>query len=102
MTPHQIAQDRHCGRRHRPRPQTTAQIGRGEECMCKRVMIISGVSLFLLVMTLLGQSGSLRGVVSDQTGAVIPGVAITVRHVAFGTEWRTLSDDRGVFVIPAI
>ena len=40
-------------------------------------------------------TGSISGTVTDETGAVMPGVTITVTNTATGVERVQVSDDRG-------
>jgi Carboxypeptidase regulatory-like domain len=64
----------------------------------------------LLVLTLLfaafataqTATGSLDGTVTDPNGAVVPGVTVTAKNDATGTELQTLSSDAGLFVFPAL
>jgi Carboxypeptidase regulatory-like domain len=46
--------------------------------------------------------GSLAGVVVDSGGAVVPDVAITIRHDATGREFKTVSSDAGVYAFPTL
>lgn len=47
-------------------------------------------------------NGSLRGTVQDQTKAVIPGVTVLLANEATGVEFKTVSNDAGLYVFPAI
>jgi outer membrane receptor protein involved in Fe transport len=51
-----------------------------------------------------GQSatGSIEGTIVDQTGALMPGVTVTVVHVGTGTTRSAISDENGVFRIPVL
>src|SRR5260370_10433996 len=62
------------------------------------------VLLTLLLSTAWPQSsnGSLRGTVQDQTKAVIPNVTVVLLDQATGVESRTLSNDAGLYVFPAL
>jgi len=62
------------------------------------------VLLTLLLSTAWPQSsnGSLRGTVQDQTKAVIPAVTVVLVDRATGVESRTLSNDAGIYVFPAL
>ena len=48
------------------------------------------------------QNAELRGVVTDDTGAVLPGVAVTVRNEATGVERTFVTDDAGSFRAAAL
>jgi hypothetical protein len=45
---------------------------------------------------------SLLGLVSDATGAVVPGATITITNVATGVESRTTSNETGNYIFPTI
>jgi Carboxypeptidase regulatory-like domain/TonB dependent receptor-like, beta-barrel len=47
------------------------------------------------------QEAVLSGTVTDATGAVLPGVAITAVHQATGNKFATVTDERGVYRIAA-
>jgi Carboxypeptidase regulatory-like domain len=47
-------------------------------------------------------NSSFRGVVQDQTKAVIPGVAVRLVNQATGAEFKTVSNEAGVYVFPVI
>src|SRR6266568_8620838 len=46
--------------------------------------------------------GRIAGTVKDQTGAVIPGVEITVRNDRTGEERKVVSADRGDYLVVAL
>ncbi|MCL5746170.1 MAG: carboxypeptidase-like regulatory domain-containing protein, partial [Acidobacteria bacterium] len=69
------------------------------------------IRVVLITVTLIGlgwvvgaqsSNGSLRGVVQDQTRAVIPAVAVLLVNQATGVEFRAVSNDAGIYVFPAI
>jgi len=47
-------------------------------------------------------TASLSGVVSDQTGAVIPGADVSVKNVATGLESKTVTVENGTYSVPAL
>src|SRR5262249_9895099 len=47
-------------------------------------------------------TGALSGTVTDQTGAVLPGVTILVVHVPTGTAYEAVTDAEGRFAIPNV
>lgn len=71
-----------------------------------RIVRRLGLSLLILVGTALaaaGQtSGTLTGRIVDASGAVLPGVSVTTRHVARGVERTTISDGGGRFVVAGL
>lgn len=61
--------------------------------------------LFLLftASALFGQTNAtIRGAITDQSGAVLPGVAISVRNQQTGVERMTLSDEAGNYQVAAL
>src|SRR5206468_10282272 len=63
--------------------------------------------LFLLLVTATAVSGqttnaTLRGSITDQSGAVLPGVTISVRNQGTGVERTTLSDETGNYQVAAL
>lgn len=48
------------------------------------------------------QLGAVQGTVTDPSDAVVPGVTITVTHVATGVVRSTVSNDRGVYRVPSL
>ncbi|MDH5406371.1 MAG: TonB-dependent receptor, partial [Candidatus Aminicenantes bacterium] len=61
-------------------------------------------SLFILVASVLafGQSAYVVGQLSDETGAVLPGVTITLKNVDTGMVRTTVTSERGLYSIPAV
>jgi len=47
-------------------------------------------------------TGSIEGTIVDQTGALMPGVTVTVIHTATGTTRTTVSDEKGLFRVPLL
>src|SRR5215831_17457936 len=60
------------------------------------------VMMVLLSSVLLsqGSSGRILGSVTDQSGAVIPGVTVTIRDVDRGTSRTLTTDEAGVYNAP--
>ena len=48
----------------------------------------------------LAQEAALIGSVTDSSGAVLPGVTITARHLASGNQFVAVTDERGGYRIP--
>src|SRR5215471_10517333 len=59
---------------------------------------------FCLSVPGLAQSnrGVITGIVLDSTGAVVPGVHITVTDLQRGVKSSTISNEAGVFAVPAL
>lgn len=49
-----------------------------------------------------GATSSLSGTVVDASGGVIPGAEINVKNMATGVEFSTITDEKGVYLIPAM
>ena len=73
-------------------------------CFNSRVTRAAVACLVFACLTLssslaLAQSatGSIEGVIVDQTGALMPGVTVTALHIATGVERSAMTDDTGTF-----
>jgi len=51
---------------------------------------------------LLAQNARLGGIVSDPTGALIPGVTISATNTATGVVTTTISNDAGAYSFPSL
>src|SRR5437870_13206745 len=64
------------------------------------------LAVLLLCFSTLGwaqsNSGVITGTVVDSTGAVAPGVSVTVTDLKRGVKSSTKSNDAGVFAVPAL
>ena len=47
-------------------------------------------------------TGVIQGAVTDQSGAVLPGVTVTLRSVEIGVRFDAVTDDRGAFRFLAV
>ena len=65
----------------------------------RRVLAVAALLMF--PATAFAQEAVLTGTVSDSTGGVLPGVTITAVHEATGNRFDTVTDERGVYRIPA-
>ncbi len=65
-----------------------------------RCLVAIGVLLALPVMAH-AQEAVFTGTVTDSTGAVLPGVTVTAVHEATGNRFVAVTDERGVYRIPA-
>jgi hypothetical protein len=61
---------------------------------------IVGVFVFLVPALSAAQDATLQGTVTDDTGAVLPGVTITALHEASGNTLIVVTDSRGEFRLP--
>ena len=55
--------------------------------------------LGVLPMSVWAQFGSIRGDLTDPSGAVLPGAAVTVTNVETGTATRTVTQDNGAYLV---
>src|SRR5688500_11998351 len=66
---------------------------------------LSQVLLILVVFALptlaAAQEAVLTGTIADSTGAVLPGVTVNALHEATGNRFSAVSDERGIFRVPA-
>ena len=61
------------------------------------------LSVLLTAAPALAQTtGALSGTITDQTGAVLPGVTVLVVHVPTGTTYEAVTDAQGRFAIPNV
>ena len=49
-----------------------------------------------------GITGSISGVVTDPTGAVVPGVTVVATDIATNTQHTTVTDAKGFYAFPAL
>lgn len=59
-------------------------------------------ALFLLPGTASAQTAELRGSVVDASGSALPGVTVTITNTATGVERVVVTDEQGVFRVPAL
>src|SRR3990170_3742276 len=57
------------------------------------ILVLPGVSY--------AQEATISGAITDATGAVLPGVTVTAVHEATGNRFVAVTDERGIFRIPA-
>src|SRR5215472_6866542 len=64
-------------------------------------LLVSALVLFTPLRTLaqIGGAGSIQGVVTDATGAVIPGANVTATNVATGVKTERGTTEAGLYVI---
>jgi hypothetical protein len=77
--------------------------GRGKRACCRLLQLVSGFALALALVVpgglLHAQTfyGSINGVIKDSSGAVMPGVAVTVRESTTSTEYKTVTNKSGSY-----
>src|SRR5262245_47070631 len=69
-----------------------------------RVLTLLAVGLGLWAGPSLAQTirGTVTGIVTDSTGAVGPGVSVTVPHLATGISTTAVTDSQGGYTIPLL
>src|SRR5262249_11617962 len=62
------------------------------------------VGLFLLAAEAFGQgaSGSITGTLKDSSGAIVANSRVIVRSAESGREWSTVTNDAGIYNVPAL
>lgn len=72
--------------------------------MSIRTLGCSAAAVLLTAAALVGQTVSteILGLVTDQTGAVVPGAAVTARRVATGDVRTTVTNETGNYVFPLL
>src|SRR5829696_5642511 len=68
-------------------------------CFLLSFILVTSVSISVYAQ---GATATLSGVVTDQTGAVIPGANIAVISIAQGFQRTTTTNDEGIFVVPLL
>src|SRR4051812_30780170 len=73
----------------------------------KSFFVASGLALILLGLLAVpawsqSSNGSVRGIVQDPTGAVIPNVTVVLTNTATGVELKTVSNGAGIYVFPSV
>src|SRR4051794_19429750 len=66
--------------------------------------LVSLATMFAAVPDAQGQvtTATLYGVVKDSSGAILPGVSVTVTHQGTNLTRETVSDERGEFALPGL
>lgn len=68
----------------------------------RKTTIVSAMLLISLTATLSAQTvtGTLQGKITDQSGAILPGVSVAAKNTDTGAERRTLTNDLGFYQMP--
>jgi len=62
--------------------------------------VVLACLVLLLPLTASAQEATITGLVTDATGAVLPGVTIVAVHEAAGNQFEAVTDQRGAFRLP--
>ncbi len=70
----------------------------------KRILVTLVICLFLVATATLAQvsTASLTGLVTDQSGAAVPNVTVTVTLKSTNTERSTMTDQMGYYTFPSV
>ncbi len=69
---------------------------------CWRLTFVLLVASVLTPVTSFAQTAELRGVVTDQSSGVLPGVSVTIKNTDTGVERALVTDADGIFRAPAL
>ena len=67
-----------------------------------RVLLAVCIAVLVIPSSAFAQTAELRGSVADASGAVLPGVTVTIRQEATGVQRVLVTDEQGVFRAPAL
>lgn len=73
----------------------------GRSIMNQFLRIVT-VCLFVMTVAFAQSTGTIQGVVTDNTGAVIPGAEVKVRNLDTGVEISSTTNDVGFYTVPAL
>ncbi|HYR41529.1 MAG TPA: carboxypeptidase-like regulatory domain-containing protein, partial [Terriglobia bacterium] len=65
--------------------------------MFRRFLALSIFFLTVEVVPLAAQTSSLQGLVTDQTGSVVPGAVVTITNTETSASRQDLTDDAGAY-----
>src|SRR6266571_2533511 len=68
--------------------------------MSKRTLVFLSLTLVLVSTVWASDTGSISGVVTDPTGAVVPDVTVTARNSSTGIERPVVTNTQGVYAFP--
>ena len=63
--------------------------------------ILFGLLMLAAPVSVFAQEATLTGSITDTTGAVLPGVTVTALHQASGNRFVAVTDERGIYRVPA-
>ena len=73
-------------------------------CQVLSHLLLRTILVLVSVSSASAQSvgGSIQGVVSDATGAVLPGVSVTIKNAATGDTRAVITDQEGRYLVPVL
>ena len=75
---------------------------RNHKLFCIAVFSLTLAGLLSAAAFAQSTSGTIRGVVADETGGILPGVEVTVTNLATGATRLAVSDDEGRYQVPEL
>jgi len=66
----------------------------------RQAALVALAAFFCCQFPLAAQVGGIRGLVADPSGAVIPGVDVTVTNVASGVVQKAVTNESGNYAVP--
>src|SRR5690349_17583941 len=67
----------------------------------RRLVLVVLFAVLAVPVTGFAQEATLTGAVTDSTGAVLPGVTVIAVNSATGNRFEGVTDERGIYRIPA-
>jgi hypothetical protein len=64
--------------------------------------LVSCFLLFFAAAAWAAVAGSISGMITDQTGSVVPNASVTVQEVSTGLAYRTFTDSKGYYTLPVL
>src|SRR5689334_18732290 len=62
--------------------------------------VLGATFLFALAVTVYGQTATVQGRITDQTGAVVPQARVTATNVSSGVNVSTVTNEQGAYNVP--
>src|ERR1700752_3591948 len=75
---------------------------RWSACLVQRTVLMILLLLAFLPAAYAQVSASMKGVVTDASGAAVPGVTVTIKNVETGTVRSSVTDDAGRYLVLAL
>jgi hypothetical protein len=63
---------------------------------------LAALILFIPTFGLAFVGGSISGAIKDSTGGVIPGAMLALTNTALGTQFKTVTDNQGLYTFPSL
>src|SRR6266498_2861848 len=63
---------------------------------------LAALILFIPTFGLALVGGSISGAIKDSSGGVIPGAMLALTNTALGTQFKTVTDNQGLYTFPSL